>query len=103
MTTRYLNARDVEGRPFDFAVRDGLFADPWKPGAEVDLNGRLVLPAWYEAHCHVLPEGLDMLKLNLRDCRGREEVLQAVSEAARNGDGWLHAVQYDQTDRKSVV
>lgn len=97
MTTRYLNARDLGGSPLEFAVRDGLFVAPGGEATCVDLDGRLVLPAWYEAHCHVLPEGLDMLKLSLRPCRSRDEVLEAVRDAAGQGEGWLHAVHYDQT------
>lgn len=93
--TRYLNARDLAGSPFEFAVEEGRFTDA-AGGEAVDLGGATVLPAWYEAHCHVLPAGLDMLKLNLRACQSAEDVLQAVRQAAP-GEGWLHATQYDQT------
>lgn len=81
------NGRGLNGEPVEFAIQ----------GDPVDLQGKLVLPAFIESHAHVLPEGLDLLKLNLRSCASPEDVLQAVREEIPNGDGWLHAVQYDQT------
>jgi cytosine deaminase len=48
----------IEG-PMDLLVRDGVFADigpvvAAPPGAEVvELDGRLVLPALVDAHCHL--------------------------------------------------
>lgn len=53
---------------------------------------------WIEGHAHILPAGLDLLKLNLSNCQTAAEVLSAVAERHREQpDGWLHAVQYDQT------
>ncbi len=69
------------------------------PCAEVvDLGGKIVLPGFIDSHCHILPAGLDLLKLNLNTCRSREEVLDHLRDwHPAHPEGWLHAVQYDQT------
>lgn len=62
----------------------------------IDCGGKKLLPGFVDAHCHVLPTGLDLLKLNLTDCSTREQILEMVLD--RHGeqpDGWLLAVQYD--------
>ncbi|CAN5714391.1 amidohydrolase [soil metagenome] len=55
-----------------------------------------------DAHCHILPAGLDLLKLNLSPLDTREAVLDAVRDARKKAEGWLHAVQYDQTKYGNV-
>ncbi|MES1227457.1 MAG: amidohydrolase family protein, partial [Armatimonadota bacterium] len=92
---RFVNGLDLAGNPLSFGVANGKFSEGGE-GEVFDLQGKTVLPAWYEAHAHILPAGLDMLKLNLRECQTPDEVLEAV-RAAPEGPGWLHAVQYDQT------
>ncbi|MCO5295929.1 MAG: amidohydrolase [Fimbriimonadaceae bacterium] len=64
-----------------------------------DLGGAWVLPAFNDAHCHILPTGLDLQKLYLGGLRTHEEVLDAVRDrlpGVEEGD-WLLAVHYDQT------
>lgn len=62
------------------------------------LPGGRIAPGYIDAHCHILPTGLDLLKLNLRECTSPEEVLEAVrSWHQERPEGWLHAVHYDQT------
>jgi len=63
-----------------------------------DLAGRYLLPAFVDAHCHILPTGLNMRKLDLSACAAQSEVLEAVAQRAKaQPDGWLLAVWYDQT------
>ena len=63
----------------------------------IDLTGRTLQPAFIDAHCHVLPFGLNLTKLSLDPFRSADDVLQAVRERhASHPDGWLLAVQYDQ-------
>lgn len=98
MRTKYFNARDWQGQPIELFIENGRFIEPGPCESEIDLNGSLVLPGFIDAHCHILPTGLDMLKLNLGSCQTPDDVLQAVSEwHKQNPDGWLHAVLYDQT------
>lgn len=66
---------------------------------ERDLGRAQLVPGFIDAHCHILPTGLDFAKLHLGGCDSREAVLEAV--AARNRElppgQWLLAVHYDQT------
>jgi predicted amidohydrolase YtcJ len=78
-------------------VRNGRFAEPGAADREVDIGGRWALPGLIDSHCHILPTGLDLLKLNLSGCAGRTDVLDAVRDRHRSQpEGWLHATHYDQ-------
>jgi predicted amidohydrolase YtcJ len=65
----------------------------------VDLDGKTVRPAWIDNHCHILPTGLDMARLNLDPCSTPAEVLDAVRDRLPEvaPGQWLRAVHYDQT------
>jgi len=64
----------------------------------VDLGGRFLLPSFIDAHCHILPTGLDLKRLYLGNATSRDEVLQLVRENhVDKPDGWLQAVHYNQT------
>ena len=84
-------------------VEDGLFASDPIPAqvdlmgeTEVDCGGKILLPGFIDSHCHFLPTGLDLLKLNLTACSTREEILDAVRDRHQSQpESWLLAVQYD--------
>ena len=62
-----------------------------------DHGGRRIVPAFVDAHCHVLPTGLDLLKLHLGPASTKDEALDLVRGRHRaQPEGWLHAVHYDQ-------
>ncbi|RYE81136.1 MAG: amidohydrolase, partial [Myxococcales bacterium] len=62
-----------------------------------DHGGRRIIPAFVDNHCHILPTGLDLLKLHLGPASTKEEVLDLVRDRHRETpEGWLHAVHYDQ-------
>lgn len=64
----------------------------------IDLQGKYLLPGFVDAHCHILPTGLDLGRLHLGIATTKEEVLQLVREEhAKRPEGWLHAVHYNQT------
>ncbi len=64
----------------------------------IDLQGKTVMPAFIDSHCHILPAGLDLLKLNLSGMSSHREVLESIRKwHDSHPEGWLHAVQYDQT------
>jgi predicted amidohydrolase YtcJ len=107
MKTLYRNFRWWEdGTPRDMLVEDGrvAFNGPAYRGSMEgirveDLGNRLMYPSFVDNHCHILPTGLDLQKLNLGSCTSNEEVLDAVAgrlPSTHNGN-WLHAVHYDQT------
>lgn len=83
-----------------FVIKEGKFASLDQPGGQKREmpEGWSAKPSCIDNHCHVLPTGLDLLKLNLRPCQTPEEVLESVRQwHDQNPEGWLHAVQYDQT------
>lgn len=71
------------------------------PAADVihESMGRILLPAFIDNHCHILPTGLDLLKVQLGICTERGQVIDVLREAERllSPGEWLMAVHYDQT------
>ena len=55
--------------------------------ARVDLGGRLVTPAFVDAHVHSVQTGLLEVGLDLHGCRSREQVLDAVAARLAAGGG----------------
>lgn len=95
-----------DGTRQDMLVEDGRIV--WRrpvgltgveASGEEDCAGARLAPGFIDAHCHILPTGLDLQKLHLGSCDTREAVLDAVSARhALLADGeWLQAVHYDQT------
>jgi predicted amidohydrolase YtcJ len=103
--TLYTNFRwGLTGEPQQMLVENGRVvgrgpASPETPEAAktVDLGGRYLLPRFVDAHCHVLPTGLDLLKLHLGPAATKDDVLDLVRQRHQDQpEGWLHAVHYDQ-------
>jgi len=73
------------------------------PGARrIDLDGRVVIPAFNEAHMHLLPFGLGLAQVNLRaeEVRSLGEVLsriRAAAQAAPKG-AWVLGRGYDHAE-----
>ncbi len=62
---------------------------------EIDLEGRTVLPGFIDSHTHMLHLGLQKLRLDLSECRSREEAIERVKNRATDrrakiivGYGW---------------
>jgi hypothetical protein len=73
------------------------------PGArEVALEGRAVIPAFNEAHMHLLPYGLALAGVNLRaeQVRSLDEVLRRIRAAAREAPkgAWVLGRGYDHAE-----
>lgn len=87
------------GEPDELVIEGPRFVaarDPDSP--TLDLNGAELLPPRVDAHCHVLPSGLDLLRPDFGDCRTHEEALEKLREAAQDeatGE-WLLGRGYDQ-------
>src|SRR5580658_11307487 len=61
-----------------------------------DLGGQWLQPSFIDAHCHILPSGLDLLKLHLGDAECHADVLDLLIDRLKKEDeGWLRAVHYD--------
>lgn len=63
----------------------------------VEMGGKWILPGFVDCHCHILPAGLDLQKLELRGITSKSEIEVKVRKSCeRLGDGeWLLAVHYD--------
>lgn len=96
----------LDGSPQEMLIEDGWVTWRRPAGGSLDglpdardLGGAELVPGFIDAHCHILPTGLDFAKLHLGHCTSREAVLDAV--AARHSElapgEWLLAVHYDQT------
>ena len=101
---KYKNFRTLNHDAYhEIYVEDGLFASKPIPAQVltevdevIDCGGKIMLPGFIDSHCHILPTGLDLLKLNLTKCSTREQILEMVMDRHREQpDGWLLAVQYD--------
>lgn len=81
-----------------FAVENGRFSQVGGDLKGGEWAGHTIMPGFIDAHCHILPTGLDLLKLNLSNCWTEGEVLDAVRDWLPNIEPgqWLHATQYDQ-------
>jgi hypothetical protein len=57
----------------------------------VDLGGRLLLPGFQDAHVHPLSGGMDQMQCDLREARGRQNVLATIRAYAdaHPGDDWI--------------
>ncbi|MBS1721943.1 MAG: amidohydrolase [Armatimonadetes bacterium] len=96
------NGTTPSGKALAFSVEGGRFkvvAEAPPEGVSfVDLDGAVVLPGFIDAHCHIIPTGLDLQKLHLGACSTRDEVLQALEAwSGANDSPWIQAVHYDQT------
>ncbi|MDP7976193.1 MAG: amidohydrolase [Thermoprotei archaeon] len=74
-------------------VKIGVIAE--QASKEVDLEGRTVLPGFIDSHTHMLHLGLQKLRLDLSECKTREEVIEKVRNRANDpgtkvivGYGW---------------
>lgn len=93
------------------AVRDGLVLAVGSeaevmaaaPGARrVALEGRVAIPAFNEAHMHLLPYGLALAGVNLRaeEVRSLDEVLARIGRAAKEAPkgAWVLGRGYDHAE-----
>lgn len=93
-------ADTVRSRARTVAVKDGRivavagddFADLVGPKTElVDLQGRMLLPGFQDAHVHPVWGGLDMLRCDLAEYATADEYLDAIARyvAAHPDDEWI--------------
>jgi predicted amidohydrolase YtcJ len=79
-------------------VGSGREASAWTgPGTQaVDLEGRMVLPAFHDSHLHPVTSGIELAECSLTDLASQEEALEAIRRYAEEnpdqpwirGGGW---------------
>ncbi|HEU4436522.1 MAG TPA: amidohydrolase family protein, partial [candidate division Zixibacteria bacterium] len=76
-------------------------AEKWAgPKTEViDLQGKLLLPGFNDAHCHLLNGGFQLIRVNLLGVKTLEEIQQKVREAVQRTPkgAWVQGRGWDQT------
>lgn len=66
----------------------------------LDATGKFIYPGFIDAHAHFVGYGLGLQTVNLVDTQSWEEILQKLTDAAKNKDGgsWLIGRGWDQND-----
>ncbi|MDY6765633.1 MAG: amidohydrolase [Halobacteria archaeon] len=69
--------------------------DPMK----IDLDGRVVIPGFNDAHTHIIGVGNQLLETNLSKAKSRDEALSMLSENAEDTDTgeWVIGFGYDES------
>src|ERR1041385_4138093 len=66
---------------------------------KIDLNGQVVFPGFYDAHCHFFGYGSDLVKCNLVGTKSFDEVLEkVVAYSKTNNFKWLLGRGWNQND-----
>jgi hypothetical protein len=63
----------------------------------VDVEGRVVLPGFVDAHTHLTALGRRLVHADLGGAADREEALDRLRERAGETDGWVLGVGYDES------
>ncbi|TQF80246.1 amidohydrolase [Elioraea sp. Yellowstone] len=89
----------ADGRVAAVGARDAIEPLAGARTRRLDLAGRLAIPAFNEAHMHLLPYGLGLSQVNLRaeEVRTLDEALRRVAAAARAAPkgAWVLGRGYD--------
>ena len=86
----------TDGNAISFVGSDDAARRSAPRQTEVDLRGRLLTPAFVDAHVHVIQAGQAMAGLGLHDARSKDDAVQRVAAYARRhpdaqviiGHGW---------------
>ncbi len=89
----------VDGRVAAVGTKDEVAGMAPAGVRQVDLGGRVAIPAFNEAHMHLLPYGLGLSQVNLRaeQVKTLDEVLRRIGEAAKKAPkgSWVLGRGYD--------
>ena len=91
-----------------FAVKNGKFVEvgtsedilrAYNADTVYNLNGKIVYPGFYDAHCHFYGYGLNLQKADLVGTKSFDEVVERVKQHANNYPGeWILGRGWDQND-----
>jgi predicted amidohydrolase YtcJ len=77
---------------YDVEFLDGIGTDV------VDLDGRVVLPGFVDAHTHMETVGQFGVHADLRGASGVDEAVERLRERAVESDGWVVGFGYDESE-----
>jgi predicted amidohydrolase YtcJ len=107
MRIRYVNALlwagdESEPKISDFDVLDGKFSSPLgasEPAQLVDLEGKFVMPAFRDGHCHPLFAGREHLGPDVTHAKSVEEIQAIVAKYAADNPSaaWIDGAAYDRS------
>ena len=107
MRIRYVNALlwagdESEPRICDFDVLDGKFSAPLgasEPAQLVDLEGKFVMPAFRDGHCHPLFAGREHLGPDVTHAKSVHEIQAIVAKYAADNPSaaWIDGAAYDRS------
>jgi hypothetical protein len=87
------------------SVAEGRFVDigraaPAGDTRAIDLDGRLVVPGFWDAHAHLAYTGMAMAQVQLKGARSIAEVQRLVRDRveASAPDAWVEGAGWDQND-----
>ncbi|WP_170834657.1 amidohydrolase [Natronincola peptidivorans] len=93
-----------------FAVKDGNFIAvgskeevmkaAGKTGIFHDLQGKTVVPGFFDSHVHFVQTGLNALAIQLHHCKTIMEVLETIKSAPKAARGIIRAVGFDESALK---
>jgi predicted amidohydrolase YtcJ len=67
-----------------------------EPVAEVDGDGRFLMPGFIDAHGHFTSLGYDALRLNITGLRSLAETVRTIAAYAEDGSGWITGGRWNQ-------
>lgn len=72
---------------------------------EVDLKGRLVLPAFTEGHCHLMKGAMVKHEIDLRQASGRKDFADIINAYRRNlkKNEWIEGGYFSETNFKENI
>jgi predicted amidohydrolase YtcJ len=107
MRIRYVNALlwagdESEPKICDFDVLDGKFSAPLggsEPAQLVDLEGKFVMPAFRDGHCHPLFAGREHLGPDVTHAKSVDEIQVIVAKYAADNPSaaWIDGAAYDRS------
>ncbi|AXJ10896.1 amidohydrolase [Arthrobacter sp. PM3] len=68
----------------------------------LDLRGTTVTPGFIDAHCHTTWFGLGLAELDVSGARGLEELYDLLRGAGSDGEDWLFATGFSQTQHDGL-
>lgn len=81
------SSMSIEGDQIKALGHDLVYSEPENGIEVVDLQGKTVLPGFYDSHLHLISTFLNEISINFKDASSIKDVLELI-------DAWPHKTQY---------